>query len=574
MSDGGGDKVLIAERQSSLPAGSFASRGSLAPVAKILSRVLGWFAGRRGAARSLSERIVETSLDLILVVDRQGNFKQVSPSSFTVLGYRPNEMLGRNAVPFLYPDDLDHTRQEMRMARRTGVMRNFECRYVHKQGYVVPLAWTGVWAETEQRHFFIGRDMTERHRVEAEIRRLNEALEDRVRQRTAELTAANEELAAIHATEERFRMMVETVRDYAIYTLDPKGNITSWNTGAMRLTGYSADDVIGRNFSVFYTEEDRRQEHPDQELNIAAIAGRYQEEGWRVRKNGSRFWASVTLTAVHSEGGVLLGFSKITHDMTQKRMTDAAIRQLNRQLEQRVAELAAANGELEAFSYSISHDLRAPLRAIDGFSRILMEDHLGQLSEDGRHVVEVVRRNTQQMGRLIDDLLAFSRLGRQALKTEPVALADLAHDVMADLQGETAGRQLEVAIGELGLADADPALLKQVFVNLLSNALKFTRKRERATIAVDIARDPPAPVAAEAGGATVYFVRDNGAGFDMRYADKLFSVFHRLHRAEDYEGTGVGLAIVQRVIQRHGGHIWADGKPDEGATFYFTLRGG
>jgi PAS domain S-box-containing protein len=546
-------------------------------MAKLLARVQSWVGAlnvRRRTALSLSARIVETSLDLILVVDRQGNFKQVSPSSLAILGYRPEEMLGRNAVSFLFPDDLDHTRQEMRMARRSGVMRNFECRYLHKQGHVVPLAWTGVWAEAEQRHFFIGRDMTEHRRVEAEIRRLNEELEDRVRQRTAELTAVNEELATIHATEERFRMMVETVRDYAIYTLDPRGHITSWNTGAARLTGYSAADIIGRNFSAFYTEEDRQQEHPEQELNIAAIAGRYQEEGWRVRKNGSRFWAGVTITAVHSEGGVLLGYTKITHDMTQKRMTDAAIRQLNRQLEQRVAELAAANSELEAFSYSISHDLRAPLRAIDGFSRILLEDHLGQLSEDGRHVVEVVRRNTQQMGRLIDDLLAFSRLGRQALKTEPVPLADLAREVMADLQGEAAGRQVDVTIGELGLADADPALLKQVFVNLLSNALKFTRKCKRATIVVDITRDHSGPAAAEAGGAAVYFVRDNGAGFDMRYADKLFSVFNRLHRAEDYEGTGVGLAIVQRVIQRHSGRIWADGKPNEGATFYFTLRGG
>jgi PAS domain S-box-containing protein len=566
MTDGG-DKIVIAGRQPPLPA------GALVPVTNILSRALAWIGGYRRNSQSLSERIVETSLDLILVVDRQGNFKQVSPSSLTVMGYRPQEMLGRSAAEFLYPDDLEHTRQEMRMARRTGVMRNFECRYVHKQGHVVPLAWTGVWADKEQRHFFIGRDMTELRRGEAEIRRLNEELEDRVRQRTAELTAANEELAAIHATEERFRMMVDTVRDYAIYTLDPHGHVTSWNVGAARLTGYAAIDILGQDFAAFYTDDERRQAYPQQELDIAAIAGRCQQEGWRVRRNGSRFWASVTLTSVHSEGGVLLGFTSITHDMTQKRMTDAAIRQLNRQLEQRVAELATANGELEAFSYSISHDLRAPLRAIDGFSRILLEDHMEKLSEDGRYVVEVVRRNTQQMGRLIDDLLAFSRLGRQSLKTEPVELADLAREVLAELRGEISGRAVDVKIGDLGVADADPALLKQVFVNLLSNALKFTRKRDHATILFELAAPPPGPVAAEAGGAAVYFVRDNGAGFDMRYADKLFSVFHRLHRAEDYEGTGVGLAIVQRVIQRHGGRIWADAKPEEGATFYFTLRG-
>jgi PAS domain S-box-containing protein len=515
-------------------------------------------------ARSSMERIFETSQDLILVVDRKGTFMQVSPSSEEILGYRPEELVGHNAIEFLYPDDLESTRDHMRQAQRGGLKSHFETRYVHKGGRIVTLTWTGAWSEPEQRHFFIGRDMTGRRRAEDEIRRLNEELEERVHQRTAELMAANDRLAALHANEERFRLMVESVRDYAIYTLDPVGNLASWNAGAERLKGYSAAEIIGRHFSTFYTEEDRRREHPQYELERAMAEGRYEEEGWRVRKDGSRFWAAVTITAVRAANGALLGFAKVTRDMSEKQEAEKAIHGLNDELRRRVAELDASNQELEAFSYSVSHDLRAPLRAIDGFSRILQDDYAEQLPDDGKRFVQVVRKNAQQMGRLIDDLLAFSRLGRQAPKTEPVPLSELADQIIAELQPDCAGRTVEFAIGELGIVQADPALLKQALANLLSNALKFTRKKDVAQVEVGRREDP------ERG--TAYFVRDNGAGFDMRYADKLFSVFQRLHRPEDYEGTGVGLAIVQRVIHRHGGQVWADAKVGEGATFYFTLR--
>lgn len=272
-----------------------------------------------------------------------------------------------------------------------------------------------------------------------------------------------------------------------------------------------------------------------------------------------------------------------THQSRLHQSLERHAEELEDRVMARTAELTAANKELEAFSYSVSHDLRAPLRSIDGFSRILLEEYAENLPEDGKRYLNLVRSNTQQMGELVDDLLAFSRLGRHPLNKQAVAPADLARHALDDLRSEQNGRTIDVQIGDLPLCQGDPALLKQVFANLLANALKYTRTREWARIEVGflplpgslpgplLSRKDTLPSSPEAE--IVYFVRDNGVGFDMRYADKLFGIFQRLHRAEEYEGTGVGLAIVQRIINRHGGRVWAEAELDKGATFFFTIGG-
>ncbi len=215
-------------------------------------------------------------------------------------------------------------------------------------------------------------------------------------------------------------------------------------------------------------------------------------------------------------------------------------------------------------SYSVPHDLRGPLRAIDGFSQIVVEDYAPQLPEEARRYLGLVRDGAQQMARLMEYLLAFSRLGPRALQKQTISPAQAAHQALGELSADQQGRKVQIAFGNLPLCRADPALLKQVFVNLISNALEFTRSRQRVAIKIGSRRQD---------GQTVYYVKDNGVGFDMRYAGKLFQLFQRLHRAEDYEGTGIGLAIVKRIVERHGGRVWAEAKEDQGATFYFTLEG-
>jgi light-regulated signal transduction histidine kinase (bacteriophytochrome) len=235
-----------------------------------------------------------------------------------------------------------------------------------------------------------------------------------------------------------------------------------------------------------------------------------------------------------------------------------------RALAARTEALSAANKELEAFAYSVSHDLRAPLRSMSGFAQILLEEHGKDLPQDARHEVDMIVDSAREMGQLVDDLLAFSRLGKQPLALQQVDPEEMARRVYEELESQGKGRDVRIRFGPAPACQADPNLLKQVYMNLLGNALKYTRKKPRAEIEVGWT---------DTGGGA-YFVKDNGVGFDMRHADKLFGVFQRLHRAEEYEGTGVGLAIVKRIVTRHGGRVWADAAIDKGAAFFFTLPGG
>ncbi len=240
-----------------------------------------------------------------------------------------------------------------------------------------------------------------------------------------------------------------------------------------------------------------------------------------------------------------------------------ALQRTNSELLQRTAELEAANKDLEAFSYSVSHDLRGPLRAINGFSAILLEDHAAELSPDARQLLTTVIDTAKQMNALIEDLLRFSRLGTQSLSKKPVNIANLVHEVLDELGRDREGRQIEIQLGDLPDCVGDHALIKQLFVNLLSNAFKFTGHREKAVIEIGCAEDH---------GSNVYFVRDNGAGFDVSKARQLFGVFQRFHSQHEFEGTGVGLSIVQRIVVRHGGRIWAEAEVEKGAVFHFILN--
>jgi len=256
------------------------------------------------------------------------------------------------------------------------------------------------------------------------------------------------------------------------------------------------------------------------------------------------------------------GASTMAHDISERRQAAQEIRNLNRGLEKRNTELAEANDELEAFTYSVAHDLRAPLRHILGFSKMLMEDFGPQMTPAAQECLNDIEESAQQMGRLVDDLLNLAGVGRRELRLQLTGLKPLVEEVVQELVSETDGREIQWHIGELPVVDCDRGLMKQALYNLLSNAVKYTRPRKPAVIEIGQTTFEAQPVA---------FVRDNGVGFSMKHADKLFGVFQRLHRREDFEGTGVGLATVQRILRKHGGRIWAEAEIDKGASFYFSL---
>jgi PAS domain S-box-containing protein len=372
---------------------------------------------------------------------------------------------------------------------------------------------------------------------------------------------------ALRKSELRLRSITQSA-NAAIISADQRGNIISWNGSAQAIFGYGENDVVGKPLTILIPEKYKaRHEDGLRRLRMSGesnLIGKTVELDGR-RSDGSEFPLELSLATWKTEEGTF--YTGIVHDITARKEAEQEILRLNAAMKQWVSEVEEANRDLESFSYSISHDLRAPLRALDGYSRILLESHASALTEEVRHYLELIRKNAQEMAHLIDDLLNFSRLGRQPLRLQPVLPSDVARRALMDLRAEQEGRKVRITLAELPACRADPALLKQVYANLLGNALKYTRSRPEATIEIGF---QPAPESGE----TVYFVRDNGVGFDMRYGHKLFGVFQRLHRSDEYEGTGVGLAIVKRIVQRHSGRIWAEASVDRGAAFFFTLKNG
>jgi PAS domain S-box-containing protein len=342
----------------------------------------------------------------------------------------------------------------------------------------------------------------------------------------------------------------------AIVVVDSDGRIRRINAQVEAMFGYARAELLGAQIDLLLPER-FRDRHVVQRSRFQA--DRHMRPMGEVptllgrRKDGTEFPVDIALSPVHTkEGSFVLG---VVRDITERRRAEQALSERNLQLE-------AANRELESFSYSVSHDLRAPLRAIDGFSSIVLRDHAAALPAEGRRHLGLVREGAQQMARLIDDLLTFAKTARQPIAKRKVSLEKLVNDCMEEFRGEIAERKVEVAVGNLPDCEADPALLKQALVNLLGNAVKYTRKRAGAKIEVGYRSE---------NGEQAIYVKDNGVGFDMKYAGKLFGVFQRLHHKDEFEGTGVGLAIAQRVVHRHGGRVWAEAEPGKGATFYFTL---
>jgi PAS domain S-box-containing protein len=416
-----------------------------------------------------------------------------------------------------------------------------------------------------------------RHRVPAagtdEVARLGQSFNtmmEAIEQRDDELRRLN-----------NFQHAILSNAAYGITSSTPDGTVTSFNPAAERLLGYTADEVIGKRSAASWHDPDeigRRARELSEEFGETIPPGfdvfcarlrrnLPEEHEWTfIRKDGARVPVLVSVSALRDEGGQITGLVGLTYDLTDRKRAEDEILRLNRELEQRVAErtaqLETAIYDLENFNYSASHDLRIPLRAVDGFCRLLLDEHASMLDQEGMRLLTVVRDNTRKMEQLIEDMQTFSRAGRTAMAPTEFDMEELVRAVVEDLKPTAEGRDIRFVIGKLPTVTAVPIMMQRVLRNLLSNAIKFTRTKATASI----------EVGATANATEIeFFVRDNGVGFDMQYADKLFGVFQRLHGVAEFEGTGIGLAIVKRLISRLGGRVWADSKINEGATIFFSL---
>jgi PAS domain S-box-containing protein len=382
-----------------------------------------------------------------------------------------------------------------------------------------------------------------------------------------DLTERIEAEQALRESETRFRLMADNAAD-VIWLMDPaSGRFTYVSPSAERLRGYTPAEILAQPVEAALTPESYRQVMRDLPARTAAFqagegAVTHVDEVDQPRRDGSIVQTEVTSSFITDAEGRIVQILGTSRDITERRQAEAEIRALNESLEARVAkrtaQLEEAVAELEAFSYSVSHDLRAPLRAINGYATILVQDHGDSIGDDGVGLCDRIVDNTRRMGQLIDDLLAFARLGRTTLSVEAVDMRALVDEVLAEVRDKGL---VHLDIGPLAPAEGDPVLLRQVWLNLIDNAVKFSAGRATARVRVGCREEP---------GELVYTVRDNGVGFDMQYVDKLFEVFERLH-AGSYRGSGIGLAIVRRIVEAHGGRVWAEGEPDAGATFFFAL---
>ena len=509
--------------------------------------------------RSLTESIPQ----LIWETDEKGNALFASAKWEEYTGVQPNGEEEWKSV--IHPEDYDQNIQAWTHSLATGDAYRCDVRIKSKEGIYrwhtaigepifdknnTIIKWVGAFTDIQNEKAF------------------THELENQVVNRTKELSQINESL---RKSEERYHLMVDEVQDYAILYLNDAGIVENWNIGAEKIKGYKSEEIIGKSFSVFYTESDQKNNLPKKVLSIAKEKGKAVHEGWRVRKNGTLIWASVVITAIHNKKNEVIGFSKVTHDLTEKKKADDKLKLNARELEQKNRELENMNKELQSFTYISSHDLQEPLRKIQTFASQIIERESHTLSETGKDKFQRIQNAAQRMQALINDLLTYSRTNVQERIFEKMDLSNIVNLVKEDLKEELAHKHGTIEESETCEVNMIPFQFRQLLYNLFSNSLKFSIPDVPVHIKIQ---------SKTAKGKMLNNIRlsketnychikisDNGIGFSPEYNIKIFDVFQRLHGKNEYQGTGIGLAIVKKIIENHNGIITASGEINKGATF-------
>jgi PAS domain S-box-containing protein len=511
------------------------------------------------------DRFFALSVDMFCICGLDGVIRHLNPAFGQVTGWTPEELKAKPFTEFVHPDDRAAAEIEFELLKKGRDTVLFELRLMCRDGSCRWTTWNVASLVPQGVLYAVGRDVT-------------------VKKQAAE---------ALRQSEERFRLFISNVTDYAIFALDPEGRVANWNAGAAGITGWRSQEILGQHFEVFFTPEDVQAGRPAHELEIASTTGRYTEEGWRRRKDGSRYWSSLVLSALRDESGKLKGFTQVARDITERKIADEALLEARANLERRVAErtaqltaaneglrleveerrrveaevakqaaeLGRSNHDLEEFAYVASHDLQEPLRVVGNFAHLLSERYRGRLDANADDFLGFMTDGVTRMRQLISDLVDYSRAGTGAAPREQVDCEVALRQAVSNLRVLIAESGAEVTRGILPTLVADFTQLVQVFQNLIGNAIKY-RGTEAPRIQVNANR---------AGPDWEFSVSDNGVGVSGENAERVFSIFERLPGGGTTPGAGVGLALCKRIVERHGGRIWIDPSTGNGSTFRFTL---
>lgn len=502
----------------------------------------------------------------IILLDRDGKVLDWNKGAEKLKRYSPKEIVGKNFRLFYTSEDRANKLPEKLLSE---AMKNGS---VIHEGWRIKKGGKRFWANVNITSLHndagetigfskVTRDLTERKEAE-----------DRMANLVEELEQANERLKE---SEQRYHKMIAEVQDYAIILLDSRGHILNWNAGAELIKGYAASEIVGRSFRIFYSKQDQSSRLPDRLLAEASANGKVYHEGWRVRKDGSRFWGSVAITALHNNEGSIVGFSKVTRDLTERKSAEDALKATAGQLDLKNKALERANEELGSFTNVASHDLKEPLRKIQTFAHRIKDVKFDPLRSE--EFVDKIVESAARMQSLIEDLLSFSQASNDSAR-EDVDLNQVIASIKNDLEVAISEKNAAIKVSKMPILKAVRHQMNQLFLNLISNAIKFSRAHINPVIRIEcrVIRGPEIPGHTSDGENQYYHivVKDNGVGFDETESTRIFNPFYRAHSSSKYSGTGLGLAIVKKIVENHQGIVTAESQPNVGTNFHIYLPKG